>query len=62
MEGDESEASARSPGSPTRMFTTSERLTNQLNICEIREVGELVTKTETNAPKNWKIGEEARDG
>ena len=33
------------------MFTSSERLANQLKINEIREVGELVTKTETNAPK-----------
>ena len=46
---------ARSPGSAIRVFTSSERLANQLKINEIREVGELVTKTETNAPKKGKL-------
>ena len=42
---------ARSPGSATRVFTSCERLAKQLKINEITEVGELVTKTETNAPE-----------
>ena len=46
---------ARSPGSALRVFTSSERLVNQLTINEIREVGEMVTKTETNAPNIGKL-------
>ena len=42
---------ARSPGSAIRVFTSSERLANQLKIGQIREVGDSVTKIETNAPK-----------
>ena len=38
-----------------RVFTSSERLANQLKINEIREVGELVPKTEMNAPKIEKL-------
>ena len=41
----------RGPGSAIRVFTSSERLANQMKINEIREVGELVTKAEMNAPK-----------
>ena len=37
------------------VFTSSERLTGQLKINEIREVGELVTETETNAPNIGKL-------
>ena len=42
---------ARSPGSALRVFTSSERLANHLKISEIGEVGKLVTKIETDAPK-----------
>ena len=42
---------ARSPRSARRVFTSSERLANHLKIKEIGEVGKLVTKTETHAPK-----------
>ena len=42
---------ARSPWSTIRVCTSTERLANQLKINEITEVGELVTKFETNAPK-----------
>ena len=45
----------RSPGSAVRVFTSSERLANQLKINEITEVGEQVMKTETNAPKIGKL-------
>ena len=44
---------ARSPGSALRVFTSSERLANQLKINEIREVGKWVKKIEMGAPKNW---------
>ena len=47
--------SPRSPGSAVSVFTSSERLTGQLKINEIREVGELVTETETNAPNIGKL-------
>ena len=42
---------ARSPGSVLRVFTSSERLPNQLKFNEIGEVGKLVKKIHTNDPK-----------
>ena len=67
---------ARSPESALRVFTSSERLPNQMLISEIEEVGKLVKRTDMDAtrtgklvkksemgnPKNWKIGAEDRDG
>ena len=47
----------RSPGSVLRVFTSSERLANQLMTNEIGEVGKLVTKIEVVAPKVGNIGE-----
>ena len=38
-----------------RVFSSSERLASQLKINETREFGELVTKTETNAPNIGKL-------
>ena len=46
---------ARSPGSAIRVFTSSERLANQLKISEIGEVGEVVTKTEMGDPRIRKL-------
>ena len=45
----------KTPGSALRVFTSSERLANQLKIKEFGEVGKLVTKTEMNAPKIGKV-------
>ena len=42
---------ARRPGPAIRVFTSSERLANQLKINEMKEVGELVTKTVTDTPE-----------
>ena len=42
---------ARNPGSALGVFTSSERLANQLKISEIGEVGTLVKKTETGDTK-----------
>ena len=53
---------ARSPGSALRVFTSSERLANQLKINEIGDVGELVTKIEMGASKIRKMGDEEQDG
>ena len=53
---------ARGPGSAIRVFTSSERVANQLKINETGEFGQLVTKAETNAPKIGKLGGEERDG
>ena len=53
---------ARGPGSAIRVLTSSERVANQLKINETGEVGHLVTKAETNAPKIGKLGDEERDG
>ena len=46
---------ARSPGSAIRVFTSSERLANQLKISVIGEVGEVVTKTEMGDPRIRKL-------
>ena len=46
---------ARSPGSALRVFTSRERLANQLKINEIGEVGKLVTQVEMDAPKIGKL-------
>ena len=47
----------RSPGSALRVFTSSERLANQLKINDIGEVGKPVTKIEMECSENRKIGE-----
>ena len=43
---------ARSPGSALRVFTSSERLANHLQINEIGEAGKMVTKIDMDSPKN----------
>ena len=48
----------RSPGSALRVFTSSERLANQLKINEIGEVGKPMMKIEMNAPKIGKLVKE----
>ena len=45
----------RSPESALRVFTSTERLANQLKINEIGEVGKLVKKTEMDAPRIGKL-------
>ena len=66
---------ARSPGSGLRVFTSSERLANQMKINENGEVGKLVKKigmggpqagklmknVETGGMKSWRISEEDPD-
>ena len=46
---------ARSPGSALTVFTSSERLANQLKINEIGDVGKLVKKIKMGAPKIGKL-------
>ena len=45
----------RSPGSAFRVFTSSQRLANQLKINEIREGREQVTRIEMGAPRIGKL-------
>ena len=52
----------RSAGSALRVFTSSERLSNQLKIKDIGEVGQLVKKIEMGAPKIGKLVKEHEMG
>ena len=52
---------ARSPGSAIRVFTSSERLANQLKINEIGEVGKLVRNIEMGDPKKLGTLEKLED-
>ena len=53
---------ATSPGSALGVFSSSERLANQLKINEIVEVGKLVEKNGMGAPKAGTLMKKVRDG
>ena len=53
---------SESPGSALRVFTSSERLANQLKVNEIGEVGKLVKNIETRAPQARKIMKKVETG
>ena len=52
---------ARSPGSSLRVFTSSERLANQLRSTRLEKL-EIGEADRDECSENWKICEEERDG